>query len=90
MTLANGRIGSCHRHGECMYHPCRAVGQTKERATGNPEPLNLESLRRREVQMMGAAISTRSWHDIESAYNQLRDKIDAELTRQHRALIEGK
>lgn len=20
------RIGSCHRHEECMYHPCRSVG----------------------------------------------------------------
>lgn len=49
------------------------------------EPLNLEALRRREVQMMGAAISTRSWHDMENAYNQLRDKIDAELTRLHLA-----
>jgi hypothetical protein len=45
-------------------------------------PLDLAALRRREVQMMGAAISTRSWHDMEHAYNQLRDKIDAELTRQ--------
>jgi hypothetical protein len=43
--------------------------------------LDLEALRRREVQMMGAAISTRSWHDMENAYNQLRDKIDTELTR---------
>ena len=46
------------------------------------EALDLECLRRREVQMMGAAISTRSWHDMENAYNQLRDKIDRELTRQ--------
>lgn len=54
------------------------------------EPIDLASLRQREVQMMGAAISTRSWHDMESAYNQLRDKIDAELTRQHRAALEAK
>lgn len=49
------------------------------------EPLDLATLRRREVQMMGAAISTRNWHDMENAYNQLRDKIDAELTRLHLA-----
>lgn len=53
--------------------------------TSNPETagggMDLEALRRREVQMMGAAISTRSWHDMENAYNQLRDKVDAELTR---------
>ena len=49
------------------------------------EELDLEALRRREVQMMGAAISTRSWHDMENAYNQLRDKIDAELIRPKQA-----
>lgn len=48
------------------------------------EALDLEALRRREVQMMGAAISTRNWHDMESAYNQLRDKVDAELGRLRR------
>jgi len=46
--------------------------------------LDLTALRRREVQMMGAAISTRSWHDMENAYNQLRDKIDRELGRRFR------
>ncbi|WP_433910406.1 hypothetical protein [Sphingomonas yabuuchiae] len=33
--------------------------------------------RRREVQAIGAAISTRSWHAVEQAYNSLRDKMDA-------------
>ena len=33
--------------------------------------------RRREMQAIGAAISTRSWHELERAYNQLRDKMDA-------------
>lgn len=51
------------------------------------EAIDLEALRRREVQMMGAAISTRSWHDMETAYNQLRDKIDAELSRRRRAPV---
>lgn len=32
--------------------------------------------RRREVQRIGAAISTRNWHDLETAYNELRDKMD--------------
>lgn len=50
---------------------------------GVPE-IDLETLRKREVQMMGAAISTRSWYDMENAYNQLRDKIDAELGRRFR------
>jgi hypothetical protein len=36
----------------------------------------LELLRRREVQMMGAAISIRSWHDLETAYNAGRDRLD--------------
>lgn len=33
--------------------------------------------RRGEVQAIGAAISTRSWHAVEQAYNALRDKMDA-------------
>lgn len=33
--------------------------------------------RRGEVQAIGAAISTRSWHAAEQAYNGLRDKMDA-------------
>jgi len=32
--------------------------------------------RRGEVQAIGAAISTRSWHAVEQAYNALRDKMD--------------
>jgi hypothetical protein len=36
----------------------------------------LELLRRREVQMIGAAISTRNWHDLETAYNAGRDRLD--------------
>ncbi len=32
--------------------------------------------RKREVQAIGAAISTRSWHAVEQAYNSLRDKMD--------------
>lgn len=40
---------------------------------------DLEGARRREVQAIGAAISTRSWHDAETAYNALRDKMDAVL-----------
>lgn len=37
----------------------------------------LHELRKREVQAIGAAISTQSWHGVEVAYNQLRDKMDA-------------
>lgn len=32
--------------------------------------------RKREVQAIGAAISNRSWHAVEQAYNSLRDKMD--------------
>lgn len=39
----------------------------------------LEALRRREVQMIGAGLSRRDWHSTEQAYNQLRDKIDGML-----------
>lgn len=38
--------------------------------------LDLYDLRRREVQAIGAAISTRDWHAVEQAYNSLRDKLD--------------
>ena len=38
--------------------------------------LDLYDLRRREVQAIGAAISTRNWHSLETAYNSLRDKLD--------------
>lgn len=41
----------------------------------------LRALRQREVQMLGAAISNRNWQELESAYNQLRDKIDASLNQ---------
>lgn len=41
----------------------------------------LQGWRQREVQMMGAAISRRDWHEMESAYNQLRDKMDSAETR---------
>ena len=48
--------------------------------TDKPDAL-LPCLRQREVQAIGAAISTRNWHDLEQAYNSLRDKMDAALTR---------
>lgn len=32
--------------------------------------------RTRELQMLGSGLSLRSWHQVEDAYNQLRDKID--------------
>lgn len=40
---------------------------------------NLVVLRRREVQMLGAALSLRDWHSTEVAYDQLRDRIDNEI-----------
>jgi len=49
------------------------------------EGLDLDALRTREVQRMGAAISKQSWHEMEASYNELRDKIDAELIRRSRA-----
>lgn len=45
------------------------------------DKVELTNWRQREVQMLGAAISRRDWHDLESAYNQLRDKMDAALIR---------
>jgi hypothetical protein len=53
-----------------------------EQTTDNPA---MEALRQREVQMLGAALSRRNWHDVETAYNQLRDKIDAMLMAERRA-----
>ncbi len=39
----------------------------------------LETLRSRETQMLGAAISRRNWQDVEAAYNQLRDRQDGPI-----------
>ena len=41
----------------------------------------LGTLRQREFQMMGAAISLRNWHKLEVAYNAARDRMDAEPIR---------
>lgn len=43
--------------------------------------------RQREVQAIGAAISTRNWHSLEAAYNSLRDKMDRSKTRQALAAL---
>lgn len=40
------------------------------------DKLDLYDLRRREVQALGAALSCRNWHMMETAYNSLRDKLD--------------
>lgn len=50
-----------------------------------PQAEFVKAIRRHEVQAMGAAISLRSWHDMERAYNQLRDKIDRWQTEQRLA-----
>ena len=42
-------------------------------------PSEIERWRLDEVQAIGAAISTRNWHSLETAYNQLRDKMDRAL-----------
>lgn len=48
-----------------------------ERAEGLIEAVAGEhGWRRREVQAIGAAISTRNWQSLEAAYNELRDKMD--------------
>jgi hypothetical protein len=36
----------------------------------------VEGIRQREVQALHAAISNRSWHDVEVAANAIRDKMD--------------
>jgi len=46
---------------------------------------NVEALRQCEVQALGAALSHRSWHATEQAYNVLRDRIDAMLGEERRA-----
>ncbi len=40
---------------------------------------DLESARQLEVQAIGAAISNKSWHAVETAYNSLRDRMDRVL-----------
>jgi hypothetical protein len=52
--------------------------QDAESEDGESAALNL--LRSREIQAIGAAISNRNWHDLESAYNQGRDRLDSILT----------
>ena len=49
------------------------------------EITRLETLRQREVQSIGAAVSRRNWQETEMAYNQLRDKIDRTLLDLRRA-----
>lgn len=39
----------------------------------------VEAWRQREVQALGAALSRRNWHEMETAYNELRDKMDRHL-----------
>jgi hypothetical protein len=41
----------------------------------------IEQLRQREVQALHAGISRRDWWATEKAANELRDKIDAAMTR---------
>lgn len=37
----------------------------------------IEVAQRREIQMIGAAISLRDWHGVETAFNELRDRLAA-------------
>ena len=46
----------------------------------------LEILRSREVQALGAGISLRSWHGVEVAYNEGRDRLDRVLMSARAAL----
>jgi len=39
----------------------------------------IQNLRQREFQMMGAAISRRNWHELEAAYNAGRDRLDRNI-----------
>lgn len=51
-----------------------------ERAEGLIEAVSGEhGWRRREMQAIGAAISTRNWQSLEAAYNELRDKMDSAI-----------
>ena len=55
----------------------RAQALAQGRLEGAEAIYGEKGWRRREVQAIGAAISTRNWHSLETAYNQLRDKMDA-------------
>ena len=46
----------------------------------------LEILRSREVQALGAGLSLRSWHGVEVAYNEGRDRLDRVLMSARAAL----
>jgi hypothetical protein len=57
------------------------TGRILQDADGHAdEGVALNLLRSREMQAIGAAISNCNWHDLESAYNQGRDRLDGILT----------
>jgi hypothetical protein len=43
---------------------------------------DLEDIRRVNIQALGAALSLRDWHQMEVAYNKIRDRIDQQLTEE--------
>ena len=75
------------KHVANMLRRRPATPTNPERLVADPlgvEEIDLDLMRKREVQAMGAALSTRNWHDMETAYNQLRDKVDREIGRRFR------
>jgi len=42
--------------------------------------ITLRGLQNKEIQALHAAVSNRSWHGVELAANQIRDKIQTALT----------
>lgn len=50
---------------------------------GDPYPAVavLQAIRQRSVQAIGAGLSRRDWHATETAYNELRDRMDDLIRR---------
>lgn len=68
--LCHGLNTSCPNGCEIIHDAVDAV------PAGEVLKQQAHEWRRVEVQAIGAAISTRSWHAVEQAYNALRDKMD--------------
>lgn len=53
---------------------------------GDPYPVVavLQAMRHRSVQAIGAGLSRRDWHATETAYNELRDRMDDLILRLNR------
>ena len=71
------RVNITPEHNEALHGALLASSAAVDAArAGEVLKQQAHEWRRGEVQAIGAAISNRSWHAVEQAYNALRDKMD--------------